>query len=476
MGRDNQFERQRRTRVGGPSVPGGRWGRRLIGVVVLLAAGFLVTMVWAGSLDAPPTPPAVIAAPPPTVAPIPPPRPSAERLYLATVTPDNDQIQAREADSGQLIYTIEGGRDLALAPDGTLLFVAHKEHVSAHDAATGAEIWRTTLRGIAEPTRGGPATLLVSPDGGTVSALMARRVPDGSQATYPALLALNAQTGRSMRIESALPGWNTRDTPFFSPGGSRVYVAGDSELLARSAIEGQFEERVALPAGTLAVFPAADRRRIYALFADSGSGGAGLEIIPPGDLNFSETAGIDLPESSQLTPLLALSPDGRTLVVRVLLPPASPTVLSMANALVVFDTLTRRTLPPIQLDRATTALGFGPQSGTLYLAQSPGRSARSGDTLLRLPEGALDPTPIITLADAVVTRLLAGPARPPRPTAPIEAPQIVPFPDAFGRRTFIYTDGLLVPGAPFELPPDNPLFRMPTIKDTEIITIQSRLD
>ena len=180
-----------------------------------------------------PAPPADIAAspgdPPPTATPaggIP------ERLYIvsgADLTA-RSSLSAIDSQSQQTAYTLENVSTATLSADGTRLYVASdSQSISAHDAASGAELWSTPTRNVVTYRGGGPPVLLLAPDGRTLyvhSAQIDAAFTEGTfwlQMVDPATGILSTQTIPLPSTTTPLPahgGW-----------GGRLFVAADGATL-----------------------------------------------------------------------------------------------------------------------------------------------------------------------------------------------------------------------------------------------------
>lgn len=469
MTQREQFEGHSRARIG----KSGSRSQKLVGFVVLLGAGFLVFLVLAGSLDAPPEPAAPIALSLPTPAaetptPTPQSRPrqrvNGEHLYLVSrsTTIEEQRVQVLDAVTGEPRYTIDDGRDLALSPNGTILFVLHSDGFAAYNTQNGERLWWRNLSGVDAPQLGGPSPIVVSPDGATVGVITQRALPNGSNETYPTLQLLDAASGWRSSRESRLAGWNGRVAPFFSADGASLYVpVGDSTLTLISLRTGQEITTKTLDQRITSALLGAIGDTIYVVSDGSPTTNAQVQWLNARTLNLERTDDLPLAAAVRVTPLVALSPDDRTLAVRLMLPPVTNTALKMSNELLTFNPNNRGVWTSIALDQEITALSFGPRTSTLYLAQAP-VGVNQGDTLARLPANETVPIPIITLANERVMRLIAAPYgyEQPHNERPIVPNPLEILPSPFDERSFTLPDT-----APFPQP-----YAVPSTR-TEVITI-----
>ena len=319
MPQREQFEGHSRARVG----KSGSRSQRLVGFVVLLGAGLLVFLVLAGSLDAPPEPaaPIALALPTPTVespAPTPQTRPrqrvNGERLYLVSRSTSNDEqrVQVLDAVTGEPRYTIDDGRDLALSPDGAILFVLHSDGFAAYDAQSGERRWWRNLSGIDAPQLGGPSPIVVAPNGVMVGVVTQRALPNGSNETYPTFQLLDAQSGWRSSRESRLAGWNGRVAPFFSADGASLYVpVGDTMITMISSRTGQEITTKTLDQRITSAMLDSSGDNVYVVSDGSPTTNAQVQRLDARTLNLERTDDLPLDTGVRVTPLVALSPDDR---------------------------------------------------------------------------------------------------------------------------------------------------------------------
>ena len=388
----------------------GRSAHRTAGIVVLVSALLLVLLVLAGNLDAPS--PAVVALQPTTVPATPtirltptPPVATNERLYIATRNITGSTVRVLDGN-GTNIYTVAGGRDLALSPDGTTLFVLHLAELSAHDAISGAEQWRIPLRDALDSVLPEPSALLVAPHGRSVWVMIERQI-NGNNSPPLVLRGIQAATGAQYDVEIALADWQPQIAPFFSLGGSSIFVpTGGRSVVMRNVADGRTEYTTILPFEPASVLQSPNVSTIFALQHDED--GTFIHLLTR--MSFRRRRAVPLviaPGRRIMTPPI-VAPNGQTLALRLRGP--NGVVFSLPESLLIFDTASMTTTATLQLDGELSALVFGLDSNSLYGVR-PARDSIS-DQIIRYQLPTAAPRSIITLPNERVTRLVVGPKRP----------------------------------------------------------------
>jgi DNA-binding beta-propeller fold protein YncE len=137
--------------------------------------------------------------------------PDGTRVYEAR---SSSASVAYDAATGTRLWTTPSGYDLALSPDGAIVYVQHGDGVAAYTAAGGAQLWTNSGTGWEK-------SVAVSPDGTRV--FVSRRQAEGTDE----VVALDARSGVELwTAQQSTPAEVTLRDLAVSPDGSLVYATG----------------------------------------------------------------------------------------------------------------------------------------------------------------------------------------------------------------------------------------------------------
>lgn len=192
--------------------------------------------------------------------------PPTEPLLIAVSS--EGPVTAIDPDTGEVRYILDGGYqpDAIFSPDGTRLYVAG-DGLSAHDASTGAEIWRVEYQYRLHWTidTSAPSTLAVSPDGSRlyIASYDQERGMSPDANTIPHFIqTFDTANGENLGESEAIRGGCT--VPIHpSPDGQRLYAPCDARHLVYELPSGVLQPP---PAGLAAFASAASAqygKRLY---------------------------------------------------------------------------------------------------------------------------------------------------------------------------------------------------------------------
>jgi DNA-binding beta-propeller fold protein YncE len=304
-----------------------------------------------------------------------------ERLYVVSLVDTSEEdfsirylgrVTAYDAETGEELYAIEAGSqiDAVLSPDGSRLFISALrqngigDDLIAVDAATGQELWRTTIQDRVDWITGlGPSALAVSPDNQRLFVYSSDASAGGDASLIPyRIQVFDAKTGD----------WITDFDTAYCP--ARLYASPDGRTLyvichhrgSPSAIDletGEPVTGIGLPAGVadgMAVSP--DGQLLYIV---SGGRVTVVDMNERAVVDERTSLGLDTPPISLLR-LVALSSDGTRLLIGLGTDRDPDTSAVSSREIAVFDTATWQ-----QIGRITTELPITGQT----LAGAPGNQA-----------------------------------------------------------------------------------------------------
>lgn len=314
-------------------------------------------------------------------------------------------VTAIDPETGSIRYTVNGGYqpDAIFSPDGTRLYVAGDE-LSAHDASTGAEIWRVEyqyrLHWTIDTTA--PSTLAISPDGSRlyIASYDQERGTSPDANTIPHFIqTFDTANGENLGETEAIRGGCT--VPIHpSPDGERLH----------SPCDGNYSV-YALPSGTLQP-PPPDRAVISAsaqhddeLYLVTSTGR--VQIVDMSDVAIVSEA--TLPIEGQVSPNLAvLANDGARLYIGVSISSEG----WWADQVLVFDTATWQQVAQLSLEEPLSNRNLAiDTAGAVYGASTSfveGTSLPVSSTLWRMHPETGTVEAVVSLAAQEVAHVLLG--------------------------------------------------------------------
>ncbi|HEY1016057.1 MAG TPA: hypothetical protein VGE07_25330, partial [Herpetosiphonaceae bacterium] len=292
----------RRTTARATASGEGRWQRRGMLLIGLLALGMLAALV-AGANAVVPIKLLPLAVEPPRLD---------DRVYVITESVDRDWnvtslLTALDSGGGPPAYAIADADDAQISPDGALLFVLHGRELRGHDATTGALRWE---RGFDELFGGFEAeavqALVPSADG---RSLFAVAISDGAARRLIEVDPASGQVaGQPVQLTS---GWQTSHW-LAAPGGDRLYeVVESGQIQVIDLAQRQIAARINLTHAALGAAISTDGAAMYVLTSGFAVAQIDLRTNAVGD---SRSLGIQ-PERLRLGGLWLLpGPPARLLV------------------------------------------------------------------------------------------------------------------------------------------------------------------
>jgi hypothetical protein len=329
--------------------------------------------------------------------------PPTEPLLIAVSS--EGPVTAIEPATGTVRYTINGGYqpDAILSPDGTRLYVAGDD-LTAHDAATGAEIWRVEYRYRLHWTidTAAPSTLAISPDGSRlyIASYDQERGTSPDANTIPHFIqTFDTATGTNLGETEAIRGGCT--VPVHpAPDGQRLHAPCDGRYSVYELPSGTLQPP---PPGHAVIIASAQHDDELYLVTSAGI----VQIVDMRAVAVVRDGRLAL--DGQVSPnLAALSPDGSRLYLGV----STLGERFFADQMLEFDTDTWQQVAQFTLEEPLTNRSLAVDADSAVYAASTsfveGTSLPVSSTIWRADSASGTFQPVASLAAQEVAHVLLG--------------------------------------------------------------------